>query len=239
MATKSQVLSLIEDGDARTKARAILDELIEDAKEASSTAFAKQRIEIDRLTAESETARSALATAQAETKAKIDDLTAKLTAAPAAGAEVEGLRAKLVNAEKALAKLTPFLEARQTGNLHSAIAEAAGLKHPDMVAPTLAGKLGIALGPDGKLTPEHLTALRAWAADPVNADHVKPAEQAAPQAAPVQTPVPVPLPSTGPALVPGAKLTPAVKSYLTRLQGREQAAALKEYGLTPETLANA
>ena len=39
--------------------------------------------------------------------------------------------------------------------------------------------------------------------------------------------------------MPGAKLTPAVKSYLTRLQGREQAAALKEYGLTPETLANA
>lgn len=237
MATKSEVLSKIEDGEARTKARAALEELLEEAREAGHNESGHgQRKEIERLKGEVEAAKTALAAAQDKAKAEADELRAKLAQTPAEAERLKTLESDLKARDEELAKLRPIVQEAEDAKLYRAIGAAAGLKHPDLIGPALAKRLGVAFGKDGKLSEEHTKALAAWAADPANKDLVTPpaaTESGQKTETPTLAPppkVPTTSPLGGPAFIPRPTLTPAAQAYIDRQPpGPARDAALAAY----------
>lgn len=106
---------------------------------------------------------------------ELDDLRAGSAEATKAADELKEARKALKAIEDERDKMRPVYERHERETLRSAVAAAARLKDP-VVAGTLVTDLGIALGPDGKLSPEHAKALAEWAANPANAERVKPVE---------------------------------------------------------------
>jgi len=237
---KSMVLALFEDGEARGKARSLIDDLIAESRESGhNEAGHGQRIEIARLEGEVRSAKEALTKAQSDAEAKIAEMAAKIKAQPDHSEKLVALEADLKAREDELGKLRPVVETYQRTTLGGLIAKAARLtpSAAKLIASKLADDLKITIPADGKLTAEQTKALSDWASDPEHKDFVTPPDPAEPaKPAPAQ-PIAAPAPQL-PHLDPSAKqtfvarpnLTPAAQAYIDRLPpGPAKDAAIGAY----------